>query len=105
MATAVREAKLAVGFEPGDMTVLDQYIGEGYGIPTSEVLDAIHLMAGTEAILIDPNYTGTVVAALVDQIKQGAFTADDTVVILHTGGLPALFTFASELWEHEYTGV
>ena len=102
---AVRTAKLAVGFEPGDMTILDQYIGEGYGIPTSEVLDAIHLMAKTEAILMDPNYTGTVTAALVDQVKQGNLTSDDTVVILHTGGLPALFTFAEELWKHEYTEV
>ncbi len=31
--------------------------------------------------------------------------SDDTVVILHTGGLPALFTFADELWEHEFSGV
>jgi len=102
---AARVAKLAVAFEPGDMTILDQYIGEGYGIPTSEALDAIHLMAKTEAILTDPNYTGTVMAALIDQIKQGNLTKDDTVVILHTGGLPALFTFADELWKHEYTGI
>ena len=48
---------------------------------------------------------GVVMAALIDQIKQGNFTQDDTVVILHTGGLPAFFTFADELWKHEYTGV
>lgn len=102
---AVREAKLAVGFEPGDMEILDQYIGEGYGIPTPEVLDAIHLMAKTEAIIVDPNYSGTVVAALIDQIKQGNIGSDETVVILHTGGMPAIFTFADELWEHEFTGV
>jgi 1-aminocyclopropane-1-carboxylate deaminase/D-cysteine desulfhydrase-like pyridoxal-dependent ACC family enzyme len=102
---AARVAKLAVGFEPGDMNILDQYIGEGYGLPTQEALDGIHLMAKAEAILTDPNYTGTVMAALIDQVKQGNFTKDDTVVILHTGGLPALFTFADELWKHEYTGV
>ena len=65
----------------------------------------LHEYCIPDAIICDPNYTGTVMAALIDQIKQGNFTKDDTVVILHTGGLPALFTFADELWKHEYTGV
>lgn len=102
---AVREAALPVGFDPGDMEVLDQYIGEGYGIPTPEVLDAIHLMGRTESIIVDPNYTGTVIAALVDQIKKGNVGKDETIVILHTGGMPAVFTFADQLWEHEFRGV
>lgn len=94
---AVRDLSLAVGFNPEDMEVLEQYIGEGYGIPTAEVIEAINIMGRTEGLMIDPNYTGTVVAALIDQVRQGNITNDETVVFLHTGGLPAIFSFAEQI--------
>ena len=73
--------------------VTDQgYIGEGYGIPTPEALEAIELLAKTEAILLDPCYTSKAMAALIDHVHRGALSADETVVFLHTGGMPALFT-------------
>jgi 1-aminocyclopropane-1-carboxylate deaminase/D-cysteine desulfhydrase-like pyridoxal-dependent ACC family enzyme len=79
------------------MRVLDQYIGEGYGVMTSEVAEAIHIAAQTDAIILDPNYTGTTMAALIDQVEQGGFDNDETVIFIHTGGLPAVFTFAEQL--------
>ncbi|MEX0762949.1 MAG: pyridoxal-phosphate dependent enzyme [Dehalococcoidia bacterium] len=92
---------LPATFDPAEMRVLDQYVGEGYGIPTAEVLEAVHLAARTDAVILDPNYTGTVMAALVDQVRKGEVGKDETVIFLHTGGLPAVFTFADELaaWE------
>ncbi len=86
-----------VTFSKKDMAVLDGYVGEGYGIMTPAVAEAIHLAAQTDAIITDPNYTGTVMAALIDQIRKGNVKSDETVVFLHTGGLPAVFTFAEEL--------
>jgi D-cysteine desulfhydrase family pyridoxal phosphate-dependent enzyme len=68
------------------------FIGEGYGIPTEEGLDAIALVARTEAILLDPNYTSKAFAALVRHVRSGELDSSDTVVFLHTGGAPALFT-------------
>ncbi len=68
------------------------YIGQGYGIPTREALDAISLLARTEAILLDPCYTAKAMAALIDHVRRGQLAPDDTVVFLHTGGMPALFT-------------
>ena len=88
---------LPVTFEESDMRVLDQYVGEGYGMMTGDVAAAIHIAAQTDAIILDPNYTGTAMAALIDQIEQGGFTDDETVIFLHTGGLPAVFTFAEQL--------
>ena len=88
---------LPVSFTEGDMRVLDQFVGEGYGIITAEVAEAIRTAAQTDAIILDPNYTGTVMAALLNDIREGNVTADETLVFLHTGGLPALFTFANEL--------
>ena len=35
--------------------------------------------------------------ALIDQIEDGGFDDDETIIFLHTGGLPAVFTFADQL--------
>ena len=64
---------------------------------TQEVADAIRVSAQTDAIMLDPNYTGTVMAAMLDDIREGNTLPDETLIFLHTGGLPALFTFAHEL--------
>ena len=89
--------KLHVTFEENDMRILDQYVGEGYGVMTPQVADAIHIAPQTDAIICDPNYTGTAMAALIDQIGKDGFESDETVIFLHTGGLPAVFTFAEQL--------
>ena len=88
---------LPVTFTESDMRVLDQFVGEGYGIMTHEVAEAIHLCARTDALVLDPNYTGTVMAALIDDIRESNLPPESDVVFLHTGGLPAVFTFADEL--------
>lgn len=73
--------------------ITDQgFIGEGYGIPTEGGLEAIALLARTEAVLLDPCYTSKAFAALVQHVRNGELDPTDTVVFLHTGGMPALFT-------------
>ena len=67
-------------------------IGEGYGIPTEAALEAISLLARSEAILLDPCYTSKGMAGLIHDIRSGAIAPSETVVFLHTGGVPALFT-------------
>jgi len=67
-------------------------IGDGYGIPTEGGLEAIDLLARHEALLLDPCYTSKAMAALVHHVRTGDLTPNDTVVFLHTGGMPALFT-------------
>jgi L-cysteate sulfo-lyase len=76
-----------------DDLVTDQgFIGDGYGIPTQEGLDAVALLARTEAILLDPTYTAKAFAALVRHVRDGDLDPAGHVVFLHTGGVPALFT-------------
>ena len=73
--------------------VTDQgFIGEGYGIPTEAGLEAISMVARTEAIVLDPCYTSKAMAALVRHVRTGELTPAQTVVFLHTGGVPAIFT-------------
>jgi len=82
---------LDVQFNLNDVSVLDEYLKEGYGIVNKEVSEAIRITAENEGIFLDPVYTGKAMAALIDLIKKGRFKKDDNVVFFHTGGTAALF--------------
>lgn len=74
-----------------DIIVHDDYIGEGYGIPTDPMREAVQLVARKEGIILDPVYTGKAMAGLIDLIGKGQFEKDEVVVFLHTGGVAGLF--------------
>ena len=78
--------------ERSDLFTDQGFIGEGYGIPTPAALESINLLARTEAILLDPVYTSKGFSALMAHVRTGHIPPTDTVVFLHTGGMPALFT-------------
>jgi len=80
-----------------DVLNYDNYVGKGYGAVTKECCEAIELVARTEGVLLDPIYTGKAMAGLIDYIRKGRISADETVVFLHTGGTPALFSYNKEL--------
>lgn len=69
----------------------DGYVGEGYTIPTQEMIEAVQMLARTEGILLDSVYTGKVIAGLIDLIRKGAFKKEDNVLFIHTGGSPSLY--------------
>ena len=81
----------AVRVDPGDLVTDDRYFGEGYGIPTPGGLEAVRLLAYHEAIFLDPTYTGKAMAGMIDHIRRGEINPAETVVFLHTGGVPAIF--------------
>jgi D-cysteine desulfhydrase/L-cysteate sulfo-lyase len=84
--------KLPERLELADLVTDQNFIGEGYGIPTRAGLEAIAVFARTEALLLDPCYTSKAAAAMITHIRDGEIGADQTIVFLHTGGMPALFT-------------
>jgi D-cysteine desulfhydrase len=59
--------------------------------------EAIRLLARTEGLLIGPVYTGRAAGALIDLVRRGVFTADETVLFWHTGDDAALHAYAKEL--------
>jgi len=71
------------------------YVGQGYGLATRDMIKAVSLAASSEGLLLDPVYTGKAMAGLADLVGHGKFTSDDTIVFLHTGGSPALFAYRS----------
>ena len=73
------------------------YYQPGYGIPNEKTLAALRLLAETEAILLDPVYTGKAMTGLIAMIREGRFTPNDKVVFLHTGGAAGLFAYETLL--------
>jgi len=90
---------LQLGFkiDEDDINIYDQYAGDGYGVMTREKAEAIKIAAETEGLLLDPVYTGSSMACLIDLCRQGFFKPDDVVVYLHTGGSAALFPYRETL--------
>ena len=69
------------------------YVGDGYGLPTSSMVEAVKMLAQYEGILLDPVYSGKGFAGLVDLIRKGHFKKGENVVFLHTGGSISLFGY------------
>ncbi len=69
------------------------YVGDGYGLPTNSMVEAVKMLASFEGILLDPVYSGKGFAGLVDLIRKGHFNKGETVVFLHTGGSVSLFAY------------
>jgi D-cysteine desulfhydrase family pyridoxal phosphate-dependent enzyme len=93
-----RELNLSPKFNLKNKVInLTDYAGKGYGIPSKEGVEAIKLVAKTEGIFLDPVYTGKAMAGLIDYIRKGKITKNDSVIFIHTGGNPALFAYNNEL--------
>ena len=69
------------------------YVGDGYGLPTDGMKEAVTMMARYEGILLDPVYSGKGFAGLIDLIRKGHFKQGENVVFLHTGGSVSLFAY------------
>jgi L-cysteate sulfo-lyase len=76
-----------------DVVANTDYVGDGYGIPTTDGLEAIRMFAELEAILLDPVYSAKGAAGFIDLVRKGYFTKGQRVVFLHTGGAVALFGY------------
>ena len=85
---------------PGDIDTITGYAGR-YGVPTEAALEAMHIVAKTEGIILDPNYTGKSMSALIGEIRAGRLDAEVPVVFVHSGGMPQTFAFAEQLWDWE----
>ena len=76
-----------------DVVADSNYVGEGYGIPREDTLEAIRMFAQLEGILLDPVYSGKGAAGFIDHCRKGTFKKGERVVFLHTGGSAALFGY------------
>ena len=84
----------------GAFELYDSFVGQAYGDATTACLDAVSLMARKEGILLDPVYSGKVFAGLLAQQTAKQFSNQSQVLMLHSGGSPALFAYHKELEKH-----
>lgn len=82
---------LASDVSADDLNVDDGFMGEGYGINTSESREAMRLFAEAEGVLLDPVYTSKGAAGLIAYCRRGMFRPTDRVLFWHTGGVMTLF--------------
>jgi D-cysteine desulfhydrase len=73
----------------GQPTVLDGWIGPGYGLESPEGQAAAQLTARTEGVFLDPVFGAKAMAALIAGCRAGR--ARGTQVFLVSGGAPTLF--------------
>ena len=89
-------AKLATNYigcsdpKRDDVLVFDDYVGDGYGVPTNGMKEALKMMATKEAILLDPVYSGKGFDGLIDLVRKKYFRDNDKVLFIHTGGSASL---------------
>ncbi len=85
--TIPREAVVSVG----------GYWQPKYSIPNDMMVEAVQMLARSEGILLDPVYTGKIMAGLIGLARKGFFKPRERVLFLHTGGLPSLHAYEREV--------
>jgi 1-aminocyclopropane-1-carboxylate deaminase len=90
-------ALIGLGRELGDdeITVLEGWAGDYYGIPVDSTLDAIRLTGRLEGVIIDTVYEGKSMAGLIDLVTSGDIPRDSNVLYAHLGGQPALNAYSA----------
>ena len=78
-----------------EITVLEGWAGDLYGIPVQSTLDAIRLTGPLEGMIIDPVYEGKSMAGLIDLVRNGDIGKDSNVLYAHLGGQPALNAYSA----------
>lgn len=83
----------ATSVERADVVANSDFVGDGYGLPTDSMVEAIRLTAQLEGILLDPVYSGKGMAGLIELVRSGYFKKEENVVFVHTGGAVGLYGY------------
>ncbi|MDN5893017.1 MAG: 1-aminocyclopropane-1-carboxylate deaminase [Nocardioides sp.] len=78
-----------------EITVLEGWAGEEYGVPVDSTLEAIRLTGRLEGMIIDPVYEGKSMAGLIDLVGRGTIGRGSNVLYAHLGGQPALNAYSA----------
>jgi 1-aminocyclopropane-1-carboxylate deaminase/D-cysteine desulfhydrase-like pyridoxal-dependent ACC family enzyme len=95
--TLAEQLDIPCGLTVDEVHVSGDYIGEKYGVATPDGMEALRLTARQEGVLLDPVYTGKTMSGVIAMARNGAVPADQPVIMVHTGGIPALFAYHEEL--------
>ena len=76
-----------------EILVSGDQLGDGYGVPTDAMFEAVRLMARMEGLLLDPVYGGKTFAGMLTAIRKGDWPKDEPLLFIMTGGTPGLFAY------------
>ena len=97
----VNEGKTALNinkeFTTNDIKLLREFNSAGYGILTENEKTAIHTLAKTEGVLLDPVYTARAFAGMMHYLKHKKLKPNSNILFWHTGGMPANFSYGQKL--------
>ncbi|MFC5820208.1 1-aminocyclopropane-1-carboxylate deaminase [Nonomuraea harbinensis] len=77
-----------------EITLLQGWAGDLYGVPVRSTTDAIRLTGSLEGVILDPVYEGKSMAGLIDLVRNGDIPKDSNVLFAHLGGQPALNAYS-----------
>ena len=80
------------GITRDDLMIDTHYIHGAYNNAVAEVRDVMYYLARKEAVIIDPCYTGKTFEAIVSKARGGEIEPGSSVIFMHTGGLPGIYT-------------
>ncbi|GAB6280935.1 MAG: D-cysteine desulfhydrase [Thermovirga sp.] len=86
----------------GRFSVNADYVGEGYGKASPELIRFIRDIASLEALLVDPTYSGKALFGLAGEIGKGNFKKGEKVLFIHTGGSFGLFPYKKRFAEEAF---
>jgi len=89
---AVDRYDLGVGIDKDDVTLVDGYIGKGYGIPYRAEIETIKKVAKF-GIILDVVYTGKAFHGMQNHAK-----GYKKILFIHTGGIFSLFPYREEFY-------
>lgn len=97
IATVIEDLEGLLGVPTGvtsqDIDIWDGALAPGYGQVGPQAAEALRMVAQAEGLFLDPVYTSKVFAAIPAQRESGQLASGNSVLFMHTGGLPALFAY------------
>lgn len=75
-----------------DFDLNTDYDYGAYNNPVEEVRQAIYYLGRKEGIIVDPCYTGKTFNAICDLARKGQLSKDENYIMIHTGGVPGIYT-------------
>jgi 1-aminocyclopropane-1-carboxylate deaminase/D-cysteine desulfhydrase-like pyridoxal-dependent ACC family enzyme len=71
--------------------IYSDQLGAGYGVRTEASVQAGHLFAELEALVLEQTYVAKTFAGLLNCVARHDIPSDEATCIVHTGGTPAIF--------------
>lgn len=65
-----------------------------YGVPDTDTIGGMQLLARTEGLIADPVYEGRAIRGLLNLVEEGRFAKNAKILLMHLGGTPAIHAYA-----------